>query len=149
MADLSTLDLTGGVCDWLANGAGMGALLDEHAGAPAVFTPLKPAGYEYKELPAAIVRRPTLFDDKKPFAGEDAADALLQVAFYCRYPANSTDDRLLNAAVMKARKLFQDGRFVDTNGIRYQSRVSGPLDAPVSSIELTGAILQLRLFIGG
>lgn len=129
--------------------AGAPSVLDVFLGAPAVFTPVRHPGYSYTTTPAAIVRQPTLMDDLLNSGGGLLSDALVQVALYALFPENSNDDTAVNDAVAAIRALFRGVGFVGDDGLTYQALVSGPIAAPVSSPELTGAILQLRLKVGG
>lgn len=128
------------------------ALLDEFelsAGVttPAVFPKTKPEGYEWKPEPGVIVRDPTMIDDTSPFGGR-MADALISVAIYGQLPANSNDDDKVQQAATSVFELFRRKSFTGGTGILYQANASGPIAAPVSTPQLTGLIVQLRVNVG-
>ena len=128
------------------------AMLDDYAGAPAVFAPRRPDAYDYGVDPAVIIRPPTSLDDESTFGtgGKGArSTVLVQVVVYAQLPQNSTDDSRVDQAAKAIRQLFRGKGFVGADGLTYQALVSGPIAAPTDADNIVGRLLQIRLNVGG
>jgi len=146
------------VLDRIGSDAAIAALLDTYGddGDPAVFSPWKPADYEWDEAPAVIIKPPTSVEDASTFRGKTAPETtgqrsivLLDVVVYGKMPADSTDDTVVEAVAKKIRQLFRGKKFVAPDGLTYQAIASGPIAAPTDSDQMAGYLLQLRLNCGG
>lgn len=146
------------IIDRIGNDAPTAALLDTYGddGDPAIFSPRKPAEYDYTELPAVLIRIPTAVDDFSTFRGKSAPETtgqrsavLVDVVVYGKMPMNSTDDTKVENAAKSIRRLFRGKRFAAPDGLTYQALVSGPIAAPSDSDQVAGYLLQLRLNCGG
>ncbi len=131
------------ICSRILGEAPIVALLDEYAGAGAVFSPRKPEDYEYTDKPAVIIRPPTDMEDVSPF-GADLARTLITVSIYALLAPNSTDDSKVSDVARRLRTLFRVP-FEGADGTTYQGIVSGPIPAPVDNPRMAGELIQLRL----